>query len=139
MAFTNTEIRYIYEILETPYSTSFYTLDGMGEIGALTDISNGSTGQAYTQINTWLAAMDATSITVVQALILEWIPVRFATTSLVQGSVGANSVTGANYDPGQKRHQIQSIMQTYVPFFKFHEVLARRAGSSRSMSIPAVW
>lgn len=139
MAFTEPEIRAIFECLETPYSTSYTTMDGMGAIGALTDISNGSTGQAKTQILAWLAAMDATSITQTQALVVQWNLVRLSIARVDDGGVGENAVTGVTYDSREKRHQIQTLMQTYVPFFKFHEVLARRAGTQNSMSIPTVW
>jgi len=138
--FTETETRYIFECLETPYSIQYTTIDGMGSIGSTTYISVDSQGQAKTMILDWIASMDDTSISMVKTTVIpEWIKVRTATAEMRGGSVGTNSITNMSYDPDKQRHRVQTLMQTYIPFFKLHEVLARRAGPSQSTSIPTIW
>lgn len=140
MAYTENEKRMIFECLECPFSTAFFSVDGMGAIGAETDITNASTGQAKTQILAWLAAMDSDSILVVQALVVEWIAVRQGgSTTLVNGGVGSGGVSGVNYDPYAAKKSVKDRMMIFVPFYRFHEVLARRAGAQNSVSIPQVW
>lgn len=139
MAFTEPEIRSIFEILEVPYSTGYTVTDGMGAIGALTEISNNSTGQAKTYLLEYLAAMDATSIAKVQALVVQWDSVRLQIARVDDGSVGENAVTGVTYSAADKQQRIKELTQVYVPFFRFHEVLAKRAGNKNSLTIPSVW
>lgn len=138
-AFTADEIRYVFEILENPYSAQYFTTDGLGLIGAETDISNGSTGQCQTQMLTWMTNMDATSITHAQALVADWLPLRKPVVRVNNGSVGENAVSGVTYDATEQRKRIQELMQIYIPFFRFWEVLAKRAGQQNSVSIPAMW
>jgi len=139
MAFTENEIRSIFECLETPYASQYATLDGLGMIGATTTVNSGSTGQAQSQILAYLAAMDATSIARVQALVVKWDAVSDASARVNNGGVGDGAVTGVTWDAREQKHVIQGLMQTYVPFFKYHEVLARRAsGAVVSLTIPMV-
>lgn len=139
--FTEPETRYIFEILDCVYSTQYSTLDPMGFLGSTTDISNGSQGQAQTMVIAWLTGMDATSVSIVKTQIIpQWMPVRFPTAKMVEGSVGANSVTNVDFSFEETRQRIRDVMQVYIPFFRVHEVLAKRSkGAGNGLSIPCLW
>lgn len=138
-AYTAAEIRSIFECLQTPYADQYVTMDGLGMIGATTTVNSGSTGQAKSQILAWLTAMDADSITKVQALVVKWDAVRDASVRVNNGGVGDQAVTGVTWDSTDQKKAIQDLMVIYVPFMRYHEVLARRAGGAGvSLTIPMV-
>ncbi len=143
--FTDAEIRSIFECLDCVYSTQYSTLDPMGFLGSTTDISNGSQGQAQTMILTWLNTTmtgDTASITKVKALVVQWDAISLDTVEMVGGSVGSNSVTNTTYRSSTQQERIQTLMQTYVPFFQLGKVLEKRAkagGIGLGLSIPTVW
>ena len=95
-------------------------------------------------IETWLNTTmtgDTASITKVKALVVEWDAVSLDTVEMVGGSVGANSVTNTTYKSSSQQHRIQTLMQTYVPFFKLAEIIAKRMkqGGVNSAAIQAIW
>ncbi len=83
--------------------------------------------------------MDTDSVTKVKALVVQWDLVRLSIARVDDGGVGENAVTGVTYDSRDKQSRIRDLIQIYIPFYKWHEVLARRAGSSNSISIQTVW
>lgn len=134
---TAAQIRSLFEVIEVPFATSYYTVDGIGSIGAQTDVSGGATGQAKTQILAFLDTRTTDDETAIIALLIEYALVRLDVASITQGSVSEN-VNSASYSPDVKRARIKELMQIYVPFFRWHEVLAKQNATSMSMFVGVI-
>jgi len=126
MALTEAQIRSCFEMLDTPYSTSFNTMDGMGTLSSQTDVSGSTTGQAKTAITTAIAAFTSDTETKVTALITAWDEISLNVGTIQSG--GVSDVQGLSFSFEDKRNLIRNRLQTYLPFYKFHEVLKKQQG-----------
>lgn len=125
----------LYQILETPYATSFYTQDGMGTLAAQTTVSAATISSAYTQINTHLDTL--TSLNGEAELIVlinRWITIGTTVAGIDGGSIGGASGLTMSYD--RERAIIKERVQLIVPFFRWHEVLARKQEAGGGITIP---
>lgn len=127
MALTAAQIRSVFECLEVPYSTSYYTTDGMGALSAQTDVSGATTGQAKTVLTSAIAALGSDEETKVAALIVEWDAVSLNVGEITSG--GVSDLSGLSFSWDQKRKLIKERMQIYLPFFRVHERLAKARSS----------
>ena len=133
MALTVAQKISIFQILDVPYSTSYNTLDGMGSLSAQTDMSGASQSAAYTAIVAYLATLDSSTETVLAALITEWDAIGSNSIKIENGSLG--SLTGVFFNYDTKKANIEARVKSIVPFYKYHEVLERKMGTSQGVNI----
>ena len=132
MALTTAQQISLFQILDVPYGTSYNTLDGMGSLTAQTDI-NIATAQAYTVILAAVAALESDVETVLTALITEWDAIGLNSGRIESGGVG--DLAGASFDWDRKRQLIRERVQVILPFYRWHEVLARRSATGHGVNI----
>jgi len=123
----------LFEALDVPYATQFNTLDGMGALSSQTDISNSTSGQAKTAILAFVASLEnmPSVVTVLNTYLDRWTTISTKVTA-INGSIG--EVSGVTYDYENERTLLAKRIQLLVPFYKWHEVLARQAGESKNKS-----
>lgn len=126
MALTTAQKISLCEILEIPYSTQFYTTDGMGALASLTNINNSTSGQAKTALTTWLDALDSDTETKLLTYISRWDTIGTTAVAMQQGAVG--QLNGVTLDYTQERGIIRQRVQKMVPFFVWTEVQKRMNG-----------
>jgi len=107
----------------------------MGALSAQTDISGSTSGQAKTQILASIAALAADDETKVTALCTAWDAASLNVGEISGGGVA--DVTGLTFTWEAKRDIIRQRMQIYLPYYRYHEVLARQNGS-KGTNIPVV-
>lgn len=137
MALSEARALALFEILETPYADGFYSMDGMGTLAVSNEISSSTQGQAKTEILAWvLANIEGTAglLTVLNARLDRWIAIDTKVGRMEGGAAG--EVTGLTLNYTEERELIKAKVKNMVPFFKHHEVLARRMGSANGNSGP---
>jgi len=134
MAFTEKQKRHVFQILEMPFSTSFNTVEPIGTLSAQTTINN-VTGQAKTQVETFLAAMDVDDEVELKIYLDRWEIIKLRTARIDAGAVG--DVQGISRDPNEERALIAKYVKVMVPFFKQHEVLEKRHAAG-GITIPLI-
>ena len=125
----------LFEALEVPYLTSFYTLDEIGSLTAQTTIG-GTAAQAFTSIQTHLDTLSSSNgETQLIAMLDRWIAIGTKVANIDGGAVGGLQGVSMSYD--DERNLLRERIKIIVPYYKFHEVLEKRAsmGSSGGMSI----
>lgn len=104
-------------------------------ISSTASVSAATGAQAKSTITTYLGTLTSDDETKITALVTEWDSI-----SLNSGQIDAGGVTdvqGLSFSWDAKRKLIKERMQIYVPFFRYHEVLARE-NKSGGMFIPVV-
>jgi hypothetical protein len=137
MALSDARALALFEILETPYYSGYFTLDGMGTLAASTEISAATQGQAKEEIIDFVATnIEATAglLTVLNARLDKWIAIDTQTGRIEAGGVGSISGVTANFT--EERELIKAKVKNMIPFFRHHEVLARRLGAANANSGP---
>lgn len=127
MALTEKQNRIVFHILEVPYSTEYHTVEAMGTLSAQTDINN-VTGQAKTEILAYLAALSTDDQIDLVEYLERWDVIKLRTAKIEGGGLG--DLSGVSSDPAQERALIKQYVQDMVPFYKHHEILARRTASN---------
>lgn len=135
MALTEAQIRSTFEILHVPYSTSYNTLSEMGTLTALTDFSGSSQAAAKTSILAAIAALTTDDQVKVTALVTEWDAIGNSIVS-IDGAMG--EISGVKYDPEKHRDKITDRMQHYLPYFKYHQVIEKRQGTTNGINIGVI-
>jgi hypothetical protein len=128
MALTAAEVRSVFEVLEVPYSTAYNTLSGVGSLSVGTDVASAGQNSAKAVIETACAALDASGLTKVSALVVEWDACRLNVGEMQGGGVA--DANGISFSFEGKRQQIKRLMQVYLPFFRHHEVIAAANGNA---------
>lgn len=137
MALSATYIRNIFFILEVPYTTSYNTVNEMGVLSAATDVSGASQGAAKTAILASIAALGADEETELNTLCARW--AVLGTTSINMQGGGVGSVQGVTFDYDKERAIIRERVKYILPYYKLHEVFAKRmGGNSNSVSIGVI-
>ena len=127
MALSDAEKMSLFEILEVPYATEYHTADGMGTLSAQTDVSGASQGSAKTAIESYLTDdLSSAAETRLQTYIARWDTLSTKHVRMNGGAVG--QIGGVERDPEDEREEIRKRVKLLVPFYKFHEVLAKRRG-----------
>lgn len=124
----------LFEILEIPYYSGFFTTDGMAALAKQTSLS-GTATSAYTQLNTFLDSLTSLNgETELIAYITRWIAIGTKTSKMDAGNVG--NLTGLTFDYDHERKLIRDRVKYIVPFYPWAEVLARQTtGGSGGDSI----
>jgi hypothetical protein len=107
----------LFEILEIPYANSYTMVEGVGTISVTFLMT------AKTTVQAWIAALDAASITRLQSNISRWDTIGTTPLRMDGGSVGA--ISGLTLDYDGERKKIKDRVLNIVPFFRYHEVLAK--------------
>lgn len=126
----------LFQILDVPYFAGFYTLDGMGALSSLNDLSGASQGQAKSTILAYvLANIEGTAglLTVLNTDLDRWIAIGSQVVRIEQGAAG--NINGVTYDFRDERALIAERVRIMVPFYKYHEVLARQQNNRASLDI----
>jgi hypothetical protein len=141
--FTPTTIQmiHLFAILEVPYSsTDYHIIDSMGTLAADVSMSAGGQTNAKSKIEQYLTTLSNDAMTELFSLVDKW-----ATISLYAGNLGGNSsaggvgdINGLNFDWKDKRKLISDLVKNIVPFYRYHEVLARKAANVNSSYIPMI-
>lgn len=132
---TEPEIRTIFRMLDTPYSLGYNVVDGMGTLSASCDVAASSQGAAKTQILAAITALDGYTATVVSDLVSQYDNIKTKVGS-IQGGIG--DLQGVTYSFDDKRRLLSQNLQTYLPYYKQHEVLARQMGNSGGININVI-
>lgn len=104
-------------------------------ISSTASVSAATGAQAKSTIQSYLGTLVAADEAKITSLISDWDNI-----SLNSGQIDAGGVTdvqGLSFSWDAKRKLIRERMQIYVPFFRYHEVLARE-NKSGGMFIPVV-
>ena len=121
----------VFSILEVPYFAGYYQMDGMGALSASVQISGATQGQAKAQIEAHLDALATEVETELKAALDEYEGVKFTAVKIENGGVA--DINGLTCRTDEKVAKIKLIVQTIVPFFKFHETIAKQQGNSPSI------
>lgn len=121
----------LFQILDTQYVdgsnvAGYSILDGMGSTTSTVSLAGPTSYQAATAINTWVNNMSAEAITALCVYLDRWIALGTSTIRVENGQV--DDVGSVTKDPREEREQIRQLVVTLVPFYKIHEVMAKRAG-----------
>jgi hypothetical protein len=123
MAFTGTEERKIFEILEIPHTTSIvrFSRDGFGVDAGTILITT-----AISAYNTIAAGLSADDETAVRAHITEYDGVRYSVAKISSG--GVEGASGLEYDPEDARRRIRRLVQRIIPIFRKDEEVSDAYG-----------
>jgi len=114
----------LHQILEVPYASNVTTLDGFGNLGPNFTMTASATILAYVN------GLNANTTTELTTLLTDWSAISTTPAKMEAGAVG--SLSGLSFDYSQKRAHIAERIKTIVPFYRYHEILAKQnqAGSS---------
>lgn len=123
----------LFQILETQYvdgtNTAGYSiLDGMGSTTSTVALAGPTAYQAATAINAWVANMSAEAVTALCVYLDRWIALGTSTIRIEGGQV--DDISGVTKDNREECVKIKELVLALVPFYQFHEVLAKRAGAA---------
>lgn len=125
----------LFEILDVPWNNSgtagYNTMDGMGALSSQDAISGATQGVAQTQILTYLDSLNTNQPaveTVLIARITRWEAIGTTTAKIENGNV--DDISGVSYDYDKERQILEERVKKIVPFYKWHEVLARKNATS---------
>lgn len=128
----------VFEILEVPQEVGFTTYDQMGAISADSQYTPTATASAYLAVQAAIDALVDPQLSRVAAICDKWNnTVRLKLGRMEGGNVGQLSNVTADY--AGLRLECRLLLQNYLPFFRYQEVLAKRAGASGyggGMNIP---
>lgn len=128
-AITDAQTMAVFEILEVPQASGFTTNDEMGAISADTQYTPTATASAYIALTAAIAALVDPQLARVEEIADKWNnTVRLKLGRINDGQVGTLSNATADYDG--LRSECRALLQIYLPFYKYHEVLAKRSGVS---------
>lgn len=131
----------LFQILDCPYvdgsNVPGYTvIDGMGSVGSTVTLSGSTQAQAASLINTWVTNLSSAALTQLQVYLDRWIAMGTKTTRIEGGQV--DDIGSVTKDYREEEEKIRSLVKVIVPFYKFHEVLERRAEMGSGMNIGAM-
>lgn len=115
------------EILHTPYSTSFYTIDGLGTLASQTTIADSTAVAVKPALLAWLDTLDANTETRLIVYLTRWNTIGTTTTNISGGSVG--EVNGVSLDYEKERELIRDRVLGMVPFFVQRDIEKRSSGN----------
>lgn len=139
MAFSESYHIALFQILDVPYFAGHYTVDGMGGLTSLSDLSGATQGQAKTTILDFLTNNIETSAQLTTVLTIDldrWLSIGSQVARIENGAVG--SLQGVTYDFRHERTLIAERVRIIVPFYKYHEVIARKIGNGNGVNIATV-
>ena len=124
----------LFQVLDVPLNTTLNTVSGLGSLTSSTDFSGAGSSAAYTSINTAVTALAAARGVTLAVDLDRWIELGSSVVRLEGGGVG--SIQGATMDPDRERALIRSRVLIILPYYRFHEVLARMNQAGGGLSIP---
>lgn len=124
---TDTQTTSLFHVLEVPYSTSYAAMDGMGAAYVQT-ANQPILSAAKDAILSFVAGMETLAFTDLQNWLNKWYLVADQVVNIASG--GAGSLQGVNLNFADQRALYKQYVQDLVPYFKYHEILARQAQSS---------
>lgn len=125
----------LFQALEVPFATSYNTVSEIGSLSAATSVAAAGQSAAQTAITTWLDTLSSTNgETQLITLLNRWIAIGTKVASISTGSIG--EMQGLSMDYRDERSLIAGWIKIIVPFYKFHEVLAKQMGGGNSFTIP---
>ena len=138
MALTQAQRIALFQILEVPLSSSYYTTDGMGSLSVQFTTPGATTGQANANIDSFLTNIDnatngnppglGAGTSAILAVDLDrWNTLGSSVTKIESGGIG--DINGASDDPKDERALIKERVKYIVPFYRWHEVLEKRNAS----------
>ena len=129
MALTKAQEMALYQILEVPYVSKAYRIQGQGLLVDETDKTTDPYA-AKTKIDERLTeiAADADLETELTSLLDDWIDLGTDVTRIDAGNVG--NVGGVTDDPNEERDELRRRVLIIVPCWRCHEVLQRNAPRS---------
>lgn len=116
----------LFEILDVPLDTSVNIVSGMGTLTASEDFSAAGQSAAKTAIDAYIAAMSSGRGTVLIERLDRWIEIGTQTGRIEGGGTG--NLSGVTIDYAEERALIAGKVRYIVPFYRWHEKLAREAG-----------
>lgn len=136
MALTAAQRQAVLEALEVPDATGYYVLQGIGTLAGSVSESTSAAG-AVALIDATLAAiaLNAGKEALLVALCNEWIDCSLSTL-VINGGIG--NLSGAQLDPAKKRALIAERIKMQVPYFRYHEVMAKQAETDNRNQIQIV-
>lgn len=138
MATTLTELQIVslFECLDIPEADGFYASDGMGSISSVSIFPYVINARAV--VISYLSGIGGTAKeTRLKDRLEEWDDISSNVGEMKDG--GAGNASGLNYSFKAKQERIRQLVMILVPFYQYHDVLARRAANSNNtMSIPIV-
>ncbi len=129
---TDTQTIDLFHCLEVPYSSSYAAVDGMGAAYVQT-ANQPILSAAKSAILAFVAGMESLALTDLGSLLDEYHDIRSVSFSMSGGSVG--SITGINFSADAMRDQLKKRVQELVPYYKYHEILAKQNGYDNSANI----
>jgi hypothetical protein len=138
----------LFTALEVPYATQYNSLSSMGSLSMQTDVGQAGQDAAKTKILQYLESFGLTAPTGADAV--EYAAIETELKSLLDSfhrvrlSVGSveggqvSDVGGVTYSHEAKREQIKVNIQTIVPFYRHHEILAKQAMEARGVTVPFI-
>jgi|SRR5579862_6032687 len=126
----------LFEILDVPYTDSYSVIDGMGQAYS-TVINQPILGAAKQAILSFLNSIGGSdSETKLITYLTEWDSIGLNVGRIESG--GASDLQGLNYSWDEKRNLIAKRVRYIVPYYKYHEVLARQQDAQNQSYIPLV-
>ena len=124
----------LFQILDVPLNTTLNTVSGLGSLTSSTDFSGAGSSAAFTSINTAVTALSAARGVTLAVDLDRWTELGSSVVRLEGGGVG--SIQGASMDPNEERKLIRSRVLIILPYYRFHETLARMEQADQGASIP---
>jgi hypothetical protein len=134
---TEAEIRSIFQCLEVAFSIDYHVLNSMVSLQMTHEVSMAGQTQAKTALLTAIAALDSDSEAKVQALVVEWDAAELQVGEVVEG--GLENGQGIRFSWDQKRKRIKDVMQRYLPFYRYGEVLAKQMQQESGSVTGMMW
>lgn len=135
MALTTSEKNALFQVLDVPIFTSYYSLSGVGSLGVSTDVAAAGATAAKAAIEAHLIELATDSLLEdeLQLLLAEWVSTGLNTTELSAGSVA--DIGGISFSSDRKRDLIRDRVKLIVPFFRAHEIAAKNAANRAANNI----
>ena len=111
---------------EIPYSTSYAAVDGMGAAYVQT-ANQPILSAAKNAVIAYVDSMEAIAITDLKTLLDKYNLIRDVDFSMSGGSVG--NIQGVSFSAEGSRLAIKRRVQELVPYYKYHEILAKQNGT----------
>ncbi len=132
MALSDTQTLDLFHCLEVPYSSSYAAVDGMGAAYVQT-ANQPILSAAKSAILAFVAAMEAIAVTDLGTLLTRYNLIRDVEFSMNGGSVG--SISGISFSTAGMRQTIKQRVQELVPYYRYHEILERRASGGTEAGV----
>lgn len=123
-----------FDILDVPYATSYAAVTGMGE--AYVQVANQPIlSAAKNAILSFLDSISGTGTeTDCKKIINDWQASRWNVGTITNG--GPTDMNGLSYSWEARRNIQREEFKRRVPYYKYHEILARQQGECAGSSAP---